>query len=275
MLNALESSAENFQSEYEKAAQSYIPSTTTQISSIETNANEYIYPKISSQDDSRLYVQKVTLDSNYTVLDMVSYNGGQYQNCTISKNSYLMVNGKKYNLVKAEGISYNPIYTDYPGYDSGREVSLSFRLYFPILPKGTTSFDFSEGTVDGWNLKGIELKHGNAYAINGERVETAYHKWYCTGIEVQDGQTIVTKVAQPKSEGTFMCSSQDEFIEDADTGRKYYLQNSSIGFEGSPIISYDTSPITFYEIYPVLPSNVKRINISSGSQYYVKDLKIR
>ena len=72
-----------------------------------------------------------------------------------------------------------------------------------------------------------------------------------------------------------MYSSQDEYIEDADTGRKYYLVNSSIGFEGSPEISYDTNTITFYEVYPVLPSTVKRINISSGSQYYVKGLKIR
>ena len=72
-----------------------------------------------------------------------------------------------------------------------------------------------------------------------------------------------------------MYSSQDEYIEDADTGRKYYLLNSSIGFEGSPEISHDTKTITFYEVYPALPSTVKRINISSGTQYYVKDLKIR
>lgn len=180
-----------------------------------------------------------------------------------------------YNTTKADGIACSPQHTDYPGWDSGREASLHFKLYFPALPKGTTSFDFSEGSVDGWQIKGVELKHGNAYAINGERIETAYHKWDCTAIEVQDGQTIVTKTVQPKSEGTFMYSSQDEFIEDADTGRKYYLQNSSIGFEGSPEISHDTKTITFYEVYPALPSSVKRINISSGSQYYVKGLKIR
>ena len=113
------------------------------------------------------------------------------------------------------------------------------------------------------------------YTINSECVETAYHKWDCTAIEIQDCQTIVTKTVQPKSEGTFMFSSQGEYIEDADTGRKYYLKNSSIGFEGSPEISYDTKTITFYEVYPALPSTVKRINISSGLQYYVKGLKIR
>ena len=154
-------------------------------------------------------------------------------------------------------------------------MSLHFKLYFPAIPKGTTSFDFSEGSVDGWQIKGVELKHGNSYAISGDKIESAYHSWDCTAIEVQDGQTIVTKTVRPKSEGTFMYSSQDEYIEDADTGRKYYLMNSSIGFEGSPEISHDTKEITFYEVYPSLPTNVKRINISSGSQYYVKDLKIR
>lgn len=275
MLQALESSAENFQPEYEKAAQTYIPSSLNGISAIDANDKEFIYPKVASNGDSKLYIQKVTLDPNYTILDMVSYNGRQYQWCSISKNSYISVNGKRYPLSRADGIAYSPQHTDFPGYDSGREVSLHFKLYFPAIPKGTTSFDFSEGSVDGWQIKSVELKHGNSYAISGDKIETAYHIWDCTAIEVQDGQTIVTKTVRPKSEGTFMYSSQDEYIEDAETGRKYYLLNSSIGFEGSPEISHDTKTITFYEVYPVLPSTVKKINISSGSQYYVKDLKIR
>ena len=275
MLQALNSSVESFQDEYDKAIKAYVPFSVTSSTSMEIDEHTFVYPKVVSTGDSKLYIEKVKLDPNYTILDMVSYNGREYQWCSISKNSYISVNGKRYNMTRAEGIACSPQHTDYPGWDSGREASLHFKLYFPALPKGTTSFDFSEGSVDGWQIKGVELKHGNAYAINGERIETAYHKWDCTAIEVQDGQTIVTKTVQPKSEGTFMYSSQDEFIEDADTGRKYYLQNSSIGFEGSPEISHDTKTIPFYEVYPALPSSVKRINISSGSQYYVKGLKIR
>lgn len=275
MINALNSSAEKFQEEYEKAIQNYIPETSVTLSEIDVNQNEYIYPKVASNGDSKLYIKKVTIDSNYTILDMVSYNGAQYQWCSISKNSYIMTNGKRYPLTKAEGIAYAPDHTDYPGYDSGREVSLRFKLYFPVLPKGTTSFDFSEGSVDGWQIKNAELKHGHSYAINGEIIDTPYHKWGCSAIEIREGQTILTKTVQPKSDGTFMYSSQDEYIEDADTGRKYYLINSSIGFEGSPEISHDTKTLTFYEVYPALPENVKKINISSGSQYYIKDLKIR
>lgn len=272
MLAALISSAEKFSEEYEKASKEYGASN---IFSVESNNNEFVYPKCASNGDSKLYIEKVTLGSNYTILDMVSYNRRQYQWCSISKNSYISANGKHYPLSRAEGIAYAPQHTDYPGYESGREVSLRFRLFFPALPTGTTSFDFSEGTESGWRIKGVELKHGKSFAINGETIETSDHKWACTAIEIQDGQTIVTKTVQPKQNNTYMYSSQDEYIEDADTGRKYYLLNSSIGFEGSPELSFDTKTLTFYEVYPVLPSSVKRINISSGEQYYVKGLKIR
>ena len=254
MLQALSSSVENFQDEYDKALKEFVPFSGPSATTVTNDENSYIYPKVISNGDSKLYIERVTLDPSQTVLDMVSYNGREYQWCSISKNSYISINGKRYNMTRAEGIACSPQHTDYPGYDSGREASLHFRLYFPALPKGTTSFDFSEGSVDGWQIKGVELKHGKSYAINGDKIETAYHKWDCTGIEIRDGQTIVTKTVQPKSEGTFMYSSQDEYIEDADTGRKYYLQNSSIGFEGSPEISHDTKMITFYEVYPALPS---------------------
>lgn len=277
MIDALESSVASFQEEYEKVAKEYNPTSHNLLSDLNVNNNEFIYPKTRSTltDETKLYVKKVTLDPNYTILDMVSYNGAQIKDCTISKNAYLMANGKKYNLIKAEGITYNPVFTDYPGWESGREVSLNFKLFFSPLPKGTTTFDFMESPTDGWQIKGIELNHGNSYSIHGEKIDTPYHEWECNAIEIQNGQTILTKTVKPKSAGTFMYSSQDEYIEDADTGRKYYLNNSSIGFEGSPEISNDTKQIVFYEVYPALPENVKRINISSGSQYYVKDLKIR
>lgn len=277
MLQALTSSAEDFQSQYDELEKTYVPIVNPLRSTIESDSNEFIYPKTANtiSDETKLYVKKVTLTPEYTILDMVSYNGGQIMNCTMNRNAYIFANGKKYTLLKAEGISFMPIYTDYPGWETGLEVALNFKLYFPPLPKGTTTFDFMETPTDGWQIKGIELEHGKSYAINGNLIDTPYHKWECKAIEIQNGQTILTKTVQPKSDGTYMYSSQDEFIEDADTGRKYYLLNSSIGFEGSPEISNDTKTITFYEVYPSLPLNVKRINISSGSQYYVKDLKIR
>ena len=275
MLQALSSSVDSFQGKYDELLKAYLPESSASVSSIANDDNTFIYPKFASNGDSRLFIEKVTLDPNYTILDMVSYNGREYQNCTLDRNSYIMAYGKKYELIKAEGITYSPTYTDYPNYQSGREVSLHFKLYFPPLPKGTHAFDFMERSNDGWQIKGIVLQHGESYAINSPQIETTYHFWECTGIELQNGQTILTKICRPKSNGLYMHSSHDEFIEDAETGRKYYLINSSIGFEGSPQTTHDTLPVTFYEVYPALPPSVKKINIHSGSQYFVEGLQIR
>ncbi len=276
MIKALQTSWKNFGDAYKKAKEEYVPPSRDYSSVSVGDNNVYIYPKVASTNDgSHLYVTKVTLGSQYTILDMTSYNGSEYAWCRIAKNSYLSVNGKRYTMERAEGIAISPQQTYYPDYESGGDVSLSFKLYFPALPSGTTKFDFSEGTSDGWEIKGIELRHGQVHAVKGNQVETDYHKWECRAVEVQDGQTIVTKTVTPKKDGTYVYSSQEEYIEDADTGRKYYLTNSTIGFEDSPTISNNTNQITFYEIYPALPSNVKRININSGHQYYVENMVIR
>ena len=274
LISVIETIRDAFDDAYQKAKPSYTTSSSF-TSQFKRNSNEYIWPYCRSLGDSKLYISKVSLLKDYTVLEMISYNGGQYQNCAIDRNSYLTVNGSKYSLLKAEGISYSPQYTDYPGYQSGREVSLKFKLYFKPLPSGTKVFDFSESSSNGWKITSITLEDTTPIIVNGEEITTDAHRWKCTSILCQEKQTLVKKVVTPKNKGTYMFSSQGEYIEDADTGRKYYLIKSSIGFEGNPTISHDTNSIEFYEVYPALPAMVKRVNISSGSQYYAKNLSIR
>ncbi|MCD8208260.1 MAG: hypothetical protein LUD72_10020 [Bacteroidales bacterium] len=275
MMKALMSSCNNFNDAYQETLNSHAPKSEEQPSILRHPDNVFIFPKINDAGDSRLCITKVTFDSQYTVLDMVSYNGGAYQYCSISKDSYILTNkGRRYTLEKAEGIAYSPGHTDYPNWESENDVSLSFRLYFPPLSEGITSFSFSEGD-EGWQLGDVELEHGNLFEVGGTEIETSTHIWNCTSIEIREGQTIVSKVVTPKVYDTYVYSSQEECIEDAETGRRFYLQESSIGFEGSPTILQSTYPITFYEVYPVLPANVERINIRFGDSYYVKDLKIR
>lgn len=274
LISVMGTIRDSFDDAYEKAKPSYTTSSSF-TSQFKRNSNEYIWPYCRSLGDSKLYISKVSLLKDHTVLEMVSYNGGQYQNCTIDRNSYLSVNGSKYSLLKAEGISYSPQYTDYPGYQSGREVSLKFKLYFKPLPSGTKVFDFSESSSNGWKITGITLEDTAPIFVNGEEIVTDAHRWKCSSIICQEKQTIVKKVVTPKNKGTYMFSSQGEYIEDADTGRKYYLIKSSIGFEGNPTISHDTNSIEFYEVYPALPATTKKINISSGSQYYAKNLSVR
>ena len=274
LISVMSTIRDAFDDAYEKAKPSYTTSTSF-TSQFRKNSNEYAWPYCRSWGDSKLYISKVSLLKDYTVLEMISYNGGQYQNCAIDRNSYLSVSGTKYSLLKAEGISYSPQYTDYPGYQSGREVSLIFKLYFKPLPSGVKQFDFSESSSEGWKITGITLDDTPSVSINGEEIVTSDHKWKCSSIQCQEKQTVLRKVVTPTTKGTYMFSSQGEYIEDAETGRKYYLIKSSIGFEGNPTISRDNNPIEFYEVYPALPASVKKINVSSGSQYYIRNLSIR
>lgn len=249
------------------------------------NANDFYFPSIQNRgSDFKLYITKVHTDNSYTVLNFISFNDRQASFCGINKNSYLLVNGKRYQLQKAEGISFIPKHTEYPNWKLKEDVSLSFKLYFSPIPKGTNEFDFIEPSAgnlqsgwssEGWVLKGIHLNNSGWKFFSSERLCTSFHNWECYAIQILNGQTVLRKRVTPKEKGTYVYSDNDEFIEDADTGRKYYLKMSSISFKSSPTLSYNTEPIDFAEIYPALPNNVRKINISSGEQYYIKGLVIR
>ncbi len=70
-------------------------------------------------------------------------------------------------------------------------------------------------------------------------------------------------------------ATTDEYIEDCDTGKRYFLISSTIGVDPKKTVLYSKSPKTFSDTYQTLPSTVKTISIWSGSDYYVKNLKIR
>jgi len=274
LISVMSTIRDGFDEAYEKAKPSYTTSSAF-TSAFKRQGNEYIWPYVKTSTDQRLYVSKVSLNRDNTVLDMISYNGGQYQNCAINRNSYLLVNGTKYSLLKAEGISYSPQFTDYPNYQSGNNVSLSFKLYFSPIPTSTTDFDFYESASDGWKIKGITLENADIIPVSNTLIETSDHKWEVVSVQCQQHQTIIRKKVTPKVDKSWINSSQEEFIEDSDTGRKYYLIKSDIGFENNRKILTNKAEVNFYEVFPALPSSVKRINISSGSQYYVKNLSIR
>lgn len=284
MAQAIEAAVHVYYQAYDEAKEKNGSQLSTSVATSLLSANDFYFPPIRNRGtDSKLHITKVHTDNSYTVVDFISFNNRQTSYCGINKNSYLLVNGKRYPLQKAEGISFIPQQTEYPNWKSREDVSLSFKLYFAPIPNGTTEFDFIEPSEnlqsgwsrEGWALRGVQLNNSGWTYFSSEKLSTSSHTWECTAIQIQNGQTVLRKRVTPKEKGTYVYSDNDEFIEDADTGRKYYLKTSSISFKSSPIISYDTNPIDFSETYPALPNNVKRINISSGSQYYVKGLSIR
>ena len=293
MINAIKESANSFETEYQKLHSKYQahnhsnstanhqdqPSSSTfeSVSSLfASDAQEYDFPVCQNTGKGQLYVSKVIRKNNETILEFISYNHRQYQYCSINKHAYLLANGKKYALMHADGINYTPKSTDFPNWQSRKNVSLTFRLHFPALPQSVKQFDFSEGQSEGWEIKNIHLDASGILPVSGgENIVTSDHRWRVVSVQVTPQQTVVKKAVTPTTAGTYMYSSQSEYIQDAETGQKYYLQNSSLGFEGNPSISFDTNERIFCEVYPALPASVKRIHISSEDQYYIQNMTIR
>lgn len=111
--------------------------------------------------------------------------------------------------------------------------------------------------------------------VNSSILESSYHKWWVTSIELNSVVTIVSKKVAPKVAESWVYETKDEYIEDCDTGKRYYITASSLGMEPNKRTLHSTEVISFEGIYPVLPSSVKRINIGSNMGIYVRNLQIR
>lgn len=122
-----------------------------------------IEPKVADNGDSRLKVTKVTLTDEETILEFfsdakMSDSDGYYEWCCIDPNAYIIANGQRYTLTRAEGIEKSPGRTTYPKLT----MSLDFKLYFPAIPKSTKVIDFSETGDSSWSVSGIELNVPNS-----------------------------------------------------------------------------------------------------------------
>ena len=106
-------------------------------------------------------------------------------------------------------------------------------------------------------------------------IETEFHVWRITSIELSNNCTILYEIVTPKEEGTYVYSEGTEFIEDAVTGEQYHAVDATLGTKNDPTILYTTAPFQFNTTFPALPASVSHINIWSGTQYYIKNLKIR
>lgn len=114
------------------------------------------------------------------------------------------------------------------------------------------------------------------YSIkNVPLMKTDLHRWGLTGMILSKECTILHKWCTPNVPNTCVYSDENEFIEDAQSKQRYYIEESDIGigFDHHRVVK-DTKHFMFAEWYPPLPSSVKVINIHSGSRYIVKQLHI-
>lgn len=114
----------------------------------------------------------------------------------------------------------------------------------------------------------IELPENNS-------IETEYHIWKANQLALKNTQVVLYKTVTPKRDSTWVRVRPTDYIEDSETGKRYYVLASSLGYNRKYNI-WDKHPLEFAEIYPPLPPEVKRINIHHDEgTYYIKDFKIR
>ena len=102
----------------------------------------------------------------------------------------------------------------------------------------------------------------------GYEYETEAQFIKLTKIERAGWYTKLYKTVVPKGSGTWINCSHDEFIEDAKTGRKCYLKESSISIAPAQTILYTNDTMEIVETYPALPNNTNQIYINAGKGYY-------
>ena len=130
------------------------PSNTGAVSSGNTFSASHIidYPSVRNSITRDLTIKSVTLEHDYTAVEIISKGISEW--CNIDRNTYIMVDGKRYTMTKAEDIKIAPdkTYFSYPGQE------ITFTLYFPAIPSSATSMDLIESPNSLWKFYGIKIR---------------------------------------------------------------------------------------------------------------------
>jgi hypothetical protein len=227
---------------------------------------------LRTEDASSTYVLKAVNDVNTNIRAIKCCYGENYVTFSIESYCYVAEDFKYvfYNYLGILEASRDLIKEAYAQYDSSSSYSNSSsnRGSSSNSSSSYRSSSTSTGTTSG-------SKKGNTIYVNGPILETSYHKWWCTSIELNSYNTVVHKVVVPKTTSSWVQATKDEYIEDCDTGKRYYIQSSTIGLAPQKTTLNSKDSKAFTDTFPALPSSVKRINIWSGSDYYAKNLQIR
>ncbi len=185
-------------------------------------------------------------------------------------------------MTGASGIKIAPAKTTFSRYGE----TLTFTLYFPPIPQNVTKIDVIEPGESEWKWYGISTTRNTdrtSYTSNTTidlnryniATENSTHTYILTKIELTDQYTKLHKTAVPKGSYTWISSSTNEYIEDASTGKRYYLNNSTIALAPNKTNLYSDEPVNFIETYPPLDKNTKYIYVNSGYSYYGNKHRIK
>lgn len=108
-------------------------------------------PRVKSSVTPDLLITSVTLSNAYTAITIHS-SLSSYAWCSISEETYIVVNGNRQKLVRADGIKIMQ------GGDPTGTGKRDFTLYFPPIPATTSQIDLIELGKGSWKIYGINLQ---------------------------------------------------------------------------------------------------------------------
>lgn len=139
---------------------------------------------------------------------------------------------------------------------------------------------YAQGDGHASTLKPRGEGHNGIYRtawipVNTDSVVTKFNYFEVSGILMAGMQITVYKYVENRAKTmTYIYTTGDEFIEDPDTGRRFKIVSSSIGNEDNPTLLPSRFATVITETYQAVDRSVRRINISSGSAYYARNVEL-
>ena len=110
------------------------------------------YPAFQAKNSASLEISRIVLNDTATIIyaDVEQFPGGWAR---VDSGIYILANGQKYLALKSEGLKLSE---KFEMRDTGL---LSFKLFFPPLPRGVNSIDLIESRMNlgGWHVWGLNL----------------------------------------------------------------------------------------------------------------------
>lgn len=110
-------------------------------------------PYVASYNSTSNRITKVTINESETVVEFKG-NNKYYSWITIDPNTYILADGEKYKLKRADGIGISPNKTTFEAPNN----DYYFKLVFPSLPITTNTFDLIESPDSEWKYYGVRIR---------------------------------------------------------------------------------------------------------------------
>jgi len=113
-------------------------------------------PVVTTPYAEHAKIQSVTFEKDYTSVTLAVKNSGSYYSwCNLYPDVYIVVNGERYTMTRAEGIKIAPEKTHFQNITE----PITFTIYFPTVTTIPATMDFVEPGESDWKFFGIKISN--------------------------------------------------------------------------------------------------------------------